>query len=141
MPLTAIARAMAGLADPRGLAPPRAAAARRIVAAMTGHPDLVAGRERFDTVAIEAGRGAFVVKSGAEGVYVAAVASSGLGVALKIDDGARRAAETVMAVLLRHLGALDAKAQAALKPYLDRPVPDRAGVRVGSVGVAKGWLG
>ena len=140
MPLTAIARAMARLADPRGLAPARAAAVRRLVAAMTGHPDLVAGRERFDTVAIEAGRGAFVVKIGAEGVYVAAVASLGLGVALKIDDGARRAAETAMAVLLRHLGALDAKAQAALKPYLDRPVPDRAGVRVGSVGVAKGWL-
>ncbi len=45
-----------------------------------------------------------------------------------------------MAVLLRHLGALDATAQAALKPYLDRPVPDRAGGRVGSIGVAKGWL-
>ena len=58
MPLTAIARAMARLADPRGLAPARAAAVRRIVAAMTGHPDLVAGRERFDTVAIKAGRGA-----------------------------------------------------------------------------------
>lgn len=140
MPLTAIARAMARLADPRGLAPARAAAVRRIVAAMTGHPGLVAGRERFDTVAIAAGRGAFVVKIGAEGVYAAAVPASGLGVALKIDDGARRAAETAITVLLRHLGALDAKAQAALEPYLDRPVPNRAGVRVGSVGVAKGWL-
>ncbi len=140
MPLTAIARAMARLADPRDLAPVRAAAARRILAAMTGHPYLVSGRERFDTVAIEAGGGAFVVKIGAEGVYVAAVPRLGLGVALKIDDGARRAAEAVMAALLRHLGALDEKAQAALKTYLDRPVLSRAGVRVGAVGVAKGWL-
>ncbi len=141
MPLTAIARAMARLADPRDLAPARAAAARRIVAAMTEHPNLVAGRERFDTVAIAAGGGAFVVKIGAEGVHVAAVPRLGLGVALKIDDGARRAAETVMAALLRHLGALGGKAQGALETYLDRPVRSRPDVRVGSIGVAKGLFG
>jgi len=41
-----------------------------------------------------------VVKTGAEGVYVAMLPAAGLGVALKIADGATRAAEATIAALL-----------------------------------------
>ncbi|MFQ5764839.1 MAG: asparaginase, partial [Rhodospirillales bacterium] len=70
LPLSAIARASARMADPGGLEPGRAEACRRIVAAMTGAPDMVAGQSRFDTVAIKAAAGALAVKTGAEGMYV-----------------------------------------------------------------------
>ncbi len=43
MTLAQLATAMARLADPQHLSPARAAACRRICAAMTGHPELVAG--------------------------------------------------------------------------------------------------
>ena len=141
MPLAAVALALARLASPEGLAPERAAAARRLFAAMTARPYLVAGRARFDTTVIEAGGGAFAVKTGAEGVHVAAVPGKGLGIALKIDDGARRAAEVLMAALLQHLGVLDNGARAALAPYLDAPVLNNAGLRVGTMRVAAGWPG
>ena len=47
VPLRNLARALAQLADPAGLAPARAAAARRITAAMAAHPYLVAGSGRY----------------------------------------------------------------------------------------------
>lgn len=137
MPLRAMALAMARLANPDGLAPDRAAACRRVFGAMAAHGRLVAGRGRFDTLAIDAGCGAFVVKTGAEGVYVAAM--DGLGVALKIDDGAKRASETAMAAILEYLGVLDGIL--ALDPYLDGIVLNRPGDRVGAVRPAPGWLG
>ena len=137
MPLRAMALGMARLANPDGLAPDRAAACRRVFGAMAAHGRMVAGRGRFDTRAIEAGSGAFVVKTGAEGVYVAAM--EGLGVALKIDDGAKRASETAMAAILGHLGVLDGIR--TLDPYLDGTVLSRPGDRVGAVRPAPGWLG
>jgi L-asparaginase II len=47
------------------------------------------------------------VKTGAEGVYAAIVPGHGLGIALKIDDGAGRAAETAMAFLLDRLALVE----------------------------------
>ena len=138
MPLAAIGRAMARLAQPDGLASRRAAAARRVVGAMTSHPCLVAGRGRFDTVAMQAGRGAFVVKTGAEGVHAAALMGPGLGIAVKIDDGAKRAAEAVMAALLVRLGGRAEATRRALEPWLDGPVLNAAGRSVGSVRLADG---
>ncbi len=139
MSLAALAHAMAHLADPSGLPAARRRAVRRVIAAMTAHPYLVRGRGGFDSLAIEAGAGAVVVKTGAEGVHAAALPGLGLGVALKIDDGAKRAAETAMAALLVHLGAIDDMAKAALAPILARPVKNIVGVKVGCVRPAKGW--
>ncbi len=139
-PLTALARAMAKLADPAGLAPSRAEACARLRAAMAAHPFMVAGSGRCDTVVMEqTGETAFV-KTGAEGVYCAALAEKGLGLALKIDDGAGRASEVALLALLRHLGALDADQHDALAAYARPPVTSRLGVPVGEIRVAGGWL-
>lgn len=137
MPLRAMALGLARLANPDDLAPARTAACRRVFAAMAAHGRLVAGRGRFDTLALEAASGAFVVKTGAEGVYVAAM--EGYGVALKIDDGAKRASETAMAAILHHLGVLDGLG--ALDSYLDGVILNRPGEVVGAVRPAPGWLG
>jgi L-asparaginase II len=96
LPLRAIAFAMAKLVTPERLDGGRGTAATRIVAAVSAHPWHVAGTGRFDTRAMSAADCAFVVKTGAEGVHVAGIPRSGLGVAVKIDDGARRGAELVM---------------------------------------------
>ena len=139
MPLAAVAVAMARMADPGNLDDGRAGACRRIIGAMTAHPFLVAGPDRFDTVAMEAAKGRFVVKAGAEGMYGAILPGLGLGVALKIDDGAKRAAEVVMAAVLDHLGVLDEKAAKAMGKYLDAPVMNSPGNRVGQIRMKDGW--
>lgn len=108
LPIAAMARALAKLADPSDLPESRAQAARRIVGAMTAHPELVAGTERSDTILIQACGKRAATKAGAEGYYGAIVPEAGLGIALKIDDGAGRAAETAMAAILDKLGLLGA---------------------------------
>ncbi len=141
MPLSAMARAMARMADTNGLEAGRADAAGRIVAAMTANPMLVSGRGRFDTIAMEAANGAFAVKTGAEGMHGAILPGLGLGVAVKIDDGARRAAQVAMAAILDHLGVLDEEAKKALAGFLETPVLNARGERVGEIRMAKGWAG
>ncbi|MBV8799938.1 MAG: asparaginase [Alphaproteobacteria bacterium] len=106
LPISAFARALASLADPSQLPRGRAQAARRILRAMTAHPELVAGTGRSDTILMRAGRGRFATKAGAEAYYAAIIPEMGIGIALKIDDGAGRAAETAIAALLENLGLL-----------------------------------
>jgi L-asparaginase II len=143
MPLSSLALALARMADPKDLEEDRADAANRILAAMTQNPRLVAGPKRFDTVAMEAGQkfagGTFVVKAGAEGVYGAILPALGLGVALKIDDGAKRAAEVAMAAVLDHLGVLDEAAKKAMAAFLQAEVTNAKGDAVGTMRMTPGW--
>ena len=106
MPLESLALAFARFATGAGLGSKRQAAAQRIYQAMVREPFMVAGSERWCTRAMQAGNGAFIVKTGAEGVYCGAVPGAGVGIALKIDDGASRAAECAMGTVLSGLGCL-----------------------------------
>lgn len=121
LPLSTFARALAKFAAPRDLAPERARAMARIVDAMIAHPELVAGTGRVCTLLMRAGRGRIAAKTGAEGFYAAIAPGHGLGIALKIDDGASRAAETVMGFLLDRLGLVDRE---AIREIVAAPVRD-----------------
>ncbi|MBM3580828.1 MAG: asparaginase, partial [Alphaproteobacteria bacterium] len=107
MPLNGLARAMARLAQPERLPPARAEAARAVFQAMTCHPRLVSGPGRFDTEAMTAGSGKFIVKGGAEGMHAAAIPGAGLGIAVKIEDGACRASAVAMAALLARFAGIE----------------------------------
>ena len=107
LPLTGLARAMARMGDPHGLPPARAAAARRLLDAMAAEPLMVSGSTGFATALLRAAGGRVRAKPGAEGVYAAALPQLGFGLALKIEDGAARAAEVALATVLQRLGVLD----------------------------------
>jgi L-asparaginase II len=130
IPLRNLAMAMARLADPSELAPVRAAAAKRLVKAWKANPKLVSGTGRACADLIEASNGMTVVKTGAEAVFMAALPEQGLGVAIKIDDGGTRAAETVMAKVLVLLGVADPDNPLICK-YLSPPVKNWRGDLVG----------
>ena len=115
VPLAAFARALAKLAAADQLAPTRANAARRIVRSMIAHPELVAGTGRACTILMRACGGRAAVKTGAEGYFAGLIPEVGLGIALKIDDGAGRAAETAMAAILDKLGILGREAHVILR--------------------------
>ncbi|EYD74593.1 Hypothetical protein of L-Asparaginase type 2-like superfamily [Rubellimicrobium mesophilum DSM 19309] len=106
--LTGIARAMASFATAGSRGGARAEAQRRLVAAMVAHPELVSGEGAACAALMRACGGRAAVKTGAEGVYVGILPDLGLGVALKIADGATRASEAVIAALLVRLGVLEA---------------------------------
>lgn len=141
MPISAMALMYARLVAPDcGLDEGSGTACARIVAAMTGSPEMVGGtRDRLDTEMMRATAGRVISKIGAEGVYTVAVLPSmrwprGLGLALKIEDGEdRRARPTVVIESLRQLGALDPEALEALRPYSGFPIRNHRGDHVGEV--------
>lgn len=139
IPLQALARGIARFGAPDGLPAERATACRRIAAAMVAHPLMVAGTGRFCTKALEIAKGKAVVKTGAEGLYMAAIPAKGLGIAIKVDDGAARAAEVAMATLLIRHADLDA-AQVKAFEALQRPsMANAAGTVIGEMRPAAGF--
>lgn len=141
MPLSAIARAFARLARPSELPSERADAVGRVVSAMTAHPHLVGGADRFDTLVMASAGGAMLVKGGAEGVCAAVIFGPAIGIALKIDDGAKRAAETAMAALLARYCGDDGPLQETIGALRERPVLDTRGLPIGLLRPADGWPG
>ena len=133
MPLAGIARAMARLADPAGFSPDRQAAARRVLDAMAAAPAMVAGTGGFVTEIMTLAPATVRAKNGAEGMYCAALPRHGLGVALKIDDGAGRAASVALGAILRRLGALDGIDEMLLAPLLRPRIVNVAGRDVGEL--------
>lgn len=76
----------------------------RIVRAMTNYPDLVAGEGEFDTELMRLTPRELISKAGAEGVQCIARLAEGMGLAIKVIDGAKRAKYAVAIHLLRQLG-------------------------------------
>ena len=138
LPLSALARGFARLGTGEGLAPAHAAAAKRLIQACFAAPVLVAGEGRFDTMAMRALAPDLFVKGGAEGVHCAALPGLGLGIALKIDDGAKRGTERALAEVL---AALLPKARSALADQLDGEILNWRGISVGRVMAGDGLRG
>lgn len=137
-PLTALAQAMASMAEPSRLSSRHADAAGRIRAAINAEPFMMAGTGRFCTRINQALPGVAQVKTGAEGVFCAMLPTLGVGVALKIWDGAARAAEVALASVLDHLGVLPSGLRDEI---LHPPVRNVVGLLVGEMRPAKSWLG
>ncbi len=105
----------------------------RIAGAVRAHPDLFGGAERFDTLMLQETDGAVIAKVGAEGVHSVAVPSLGLGLAVKVEDGAIRAQHVAVIVALQQLGVLPIDLPARLADLLVRPVRNTRGEHVGEV--------
>jgi L-asparaginase II len=104
-----------------------------IASAMRARPDLVAGTGRSAT-ALMTGLPGLIAKDGAEGVYAAAL-PDGRTVAVKIDDGAQRAAEVVIVAGLRAVGA-----DVAAFAELGEPAVLGGDVAVGALRIRAGVL-
>ena len=116
--------------------PPPAA----IVRAMTSHPAYVAGTGRLCTDLMTRTAGRVFVKVGAEGYYCAGAPDARLGVALKVEDGARRAAEPALLAVLHALDLVSDADAEALATYARPSVLNTRGETVGEI-VARIALG
>ncbi|OKH24604.1 asparaginase [Chroogloeocystis siderophila] len=76
----------------------------RIVRAMTHHPTMVAGDGEFDTELMRLTQGELVSKAGAEGIQCIGRVGEGMGLAIKVMDGAKRAKYAVAIYLLQQMG-------------------------------------
>jgi len=118
VPLRNLAHGFAKFATGRGISAEHAKAAARLRQACAKAPWFVAGTGRFCTEILQLLGERVFVKTGAEGVYCAALPGQGLGIALKCDDGAGRAAQAIMAALIARFVPLAASERAALERFV-----------------------
>ncbi len=86
----------------------------RIVRAMTHHAAMVAGVGEFDTELMRLAPGELVSKSGAEGVQCIGRLGEGMGLTIKVMDGAKRAKYAVAIHLLQQMGWISPSAAESL---------------------------
>ncbi|MEO8194855.1 MAG: asparaginase [Gemmatimonadales bacterium] len=103
----------------------------RITAAMGRHPFLVGGTDRLDSIIIEETGGRVITKVGAEGVHSAMILDSGIGVAIKVEDGNPRAQTPALIRLLQELDALPDPLPQRLADLMRKPVKNSRGEIVG----------
>lgn len=148
LPLAALARAFAALANHEAHGSVRAAACRTIFGAVAREPVLLQGEGQLCTVIAQALPGRCVPKNGAEGVFAVALAPDPartrfpgpVGIAVKVDDGAQRAYEPVIVRALQHVGAFGAgELPAALQRFASAPIENTQRRRVGEVECVVEW--
>jgi L-asparaginase len=76
----------------------------RIARAMVHHPSLISGNGQFDTELMRLTEGELVSKAGAEGIQCIGRVGEGMGLAIKVMDGAKRAKHAVAIQLLKQMG-------------------------------------
>jgi L-asparaginase II len=105
----------------------------RIVAALRRRPFLFGGTDRFDTVIIELTEGRVLTKVGAEGVHCVALLDRGIGIAIKVEDGAQRAQYSGVLRILQYLGAIPDSLPPRLADFARKPVRNSRNEVVGEV--------
>ena len=75
----------------------------QICRAITTNPTMISDNNRFDTEVIKASHGQVISKGGAEGIQCLCKVNEGIGLALKVEDGSKRAKQAVGLHLLKQL--------------------------------------
>ena len=133
VPLDRLALAFARFGTGRGLEQKRASAAARIRAACAAQPYFVAGTGRFCSEIMKCFGARVLVKTGAEGVFCGVLPEQGVGIALKCDDGATRAAEVAMAAMIARFLPTDGEQRGALDRFVRPVLRNWNGIEVGAL--------
>jgi L-asparaginase II len=137
VPLHNLAQGFAKFGGGRDLTSERARAAARLRQACAKAPWFVAGSGRFCTEIMQLFGERVFVKTGAEGVYCAALPQQGLGIAVKCDDGGSRAAQAIIAAVIARFLPLIASERAALERFVAPIQRNWNGFEIGRVRVTK----
>ena len=105
----------------------------RTAAAIRARPFLFGGTERFDTVMIEETDGRVISKVGAEGVHTITVPGMGLGIAVKVEDGALRAQHIAVLRALQVMGVLPESLPPKLAEWAMKAIRNTRGEIVGEI--------
>ncbi|HKB07345.1 MAG TPA: asparaginase [Candidatus Polarisedimenticolia bacterium] len=136
MPLSSLAFLYARLAAACAGSGAADGAARRAVAAMRGHPEMIGGTDRLCTELMRSGRHGLLAKIGAEGMYGLAWERDGvgLGLALKISDGeGQRSRVSAALEALRQLEVLSDRDAGRMRDRFVGEIRNHGGLLVGSI--------
>jgi L-asparaginase II len=140
MPLFRLGHAVARFALPQDLSSSRAQAIYRLHKAIRNKPLYIAGHGTLVSDLNNVAKGAILAKTGAEGIITAALPPRGLGIVVKIADGASRARSVALLSILDHVGALSDEMKCVLQLHMKPEILNSKGENVGDIRPAKGWL-
>ncbi len=75
----------------------------QISRAMLRYPEFIAGEGKFDTEVMKRAHGQLICKGGSEGIQCLSKVGEGMGIAIKVEDGSRRAKHAVAIHILKQL--------------------------------------
>ncbi|MFD2044714.1 asparaginase [Ornithinibacillus salinisoli] len=108
-------------------------ALKRIRKAMSTYPEMVAGTNRFDSDLMNVFDGRIVAKGGAEGVHCFGDKETGLGVAIKVDDGNARGTNVAAMEVLKQLKVGNSAIWEQLDHYHNAPVLNARKEKIGAI--------
>ncbi|MDK1375650.1 MULTISPECIES: asparaginase [unclassified Sinorhizobium] len=139
VPLKGLAHGFAKMATGTGLAAERARASKRLIEACMAEPFYVAGTKRACTRMMKTAPGRIFAKTGAEGVFCAAIPEKGIAIALKCEDGTTRAAEAMVTATLARFFADEPEIRTALMAQANHSMRNWNGIHVGDVRVTEAF--
>lgn len=131
MPLYNLALTFRRLSYPVAEIPALEYARAKMVRAVTTHPFLVAGNDRYCTDLMMATRGNLIGKVGAAGIYCTALLYTYTGMAVKIDDGSEGPQYNIIQTALERLNYLPDEVKRMLEKYKLSPIVNCSGTQVG----------
>jgi len=102
--------------------------AKRIFDSCTKFPEITGGTNSVNCILTKLSKGRIFFKNGAEGVFVALIPEKKSALAVKIIDGAARAAEVAIAGLISDLKIID---ENELKKIIEKPIKNSANQDIG----------
>jgi L-asparaginase II len=129
MPLKKFALAVAQLADYKKLNE-HSAIAKRIFNSCVKFPEIAGGSQSINSILTKLSNEKVFFKNGAEGVFVAIIPEQKSALAVKIVDGASRAAEVAVAGLISELNIINNNQIEKIKK---RPVKNSVGEIIGTI--------
>ncbi|WP_449355310.1 asparaginase [Virgibacillus natechei] len=136
IPLQKLALAFSRLANPSSwgeTSQERRDSLEQIRDAMVTYPEMVAGTKRFDTDLMKAYGNRIVAKGGAEGVHCFGDKETGVGVAVKVDDGSARGTNVASMEVLHQLKIGDPSIWDQLETYHHAPVLNAREEKIGEI--------
>ena len=106
-------------------------ACRWLLEAVSAHPEMVAGTDRYDTEMMHNLGDRVVGKVGAEGIFCLGFRQKNWGACIKIDDGKMLPQYLIAQELLEHFEELTDGERYALKKWTELPVVNWKGLRTG----------
>ncbi len=133
LPLVKHAFMYARMTRPEILGDKRGEAVKKITMAMTTAPEMVGGTDRFCTDFMKVANGRLFGKAGAEAVYCIGDNETGLGIAIKIEDGNGRAMYPVAVEVLKQLKLLEVPQLDQLEDYYHTKVKNARNEVIGKI--------
>ncbi|MDP4094786.1 MAG: asparaginase [Bacillota bacterium] len=133
IPLVNAAKAYANIGNPGFAGGKYSKSQNQLIKAMTMHPEMVGGTGRLDTDLMKNFGDRVIGKFGDEGVYCTSLIKNGIGIALKIEDGASRAVGPTILEILVQMDIIKKDEMEPLKKYWRTPIINHLGEEAGEV--------